>query len=180
MTPILPGGDAASFDEPLAMLVACHGRMRKQLATLARLEHHLPEHGCDTDARTAARAILRYFDSAAVHHHEDEEDSVMPRILARVPESRAVAARLAREHEELERQWRRLRPLLSGIAAGQRAVLSPRMVLDVTGAYDAHLASEEAELIPLAADVLTPDELRAIGREMATRRGVAASARAPA
>ena len=63
---------------------------------------------------------------------------------------------------------------------GQRAVLSPRTVLDVTGAYDAHLKAEEAELIPLAADVLTPDELRAIGREMATRRGVAASARAPA
>lgn len=172
MTPLPPGGDSASFDEPLAMLVACHARMRKQLATLARLERHLPEHGCDPDSRSAARAILRYFDSAAVHHHEDEEDSLMPRILARVPEARIVAARLAREHEELAEQWRHLRPLLSGIAAGQRAVLSPRMVLDVTGAYEAHLASEEAELIPLAADVLTPDELRAIGREMATRRGV--------
>jgi hypothetical protein len=121
---------------------------------------------------SAARAILRYFDSAAVHHHEDEEDSLMPRILARVPEARTCASRLAREHEELAEQWRPLRPLLSGIAAGQRAVLSPKMVLDVTGAYEAHLASEEAELIPLAADVLTPDELRAIGREMATRRGV--------
>jgi hypothetical protein len=172
MTPLLPGSDVASFDDPLAMLVACHDRMRKQLATLARLERHLPEHGCDNDSRTAARAILRYFDSAAVHHHEDEEDSVMPRILARVPEARTVAARLAREHEDLEGQWRRLRPLLSGIAAGQRAVLPPRMVLEVADAYDAHLKSEEAELIPLAADVLTPDELRAIGREMATRRGV--------
>ena len=172
MNPSLQGGDAATFDDPLAMLVACHGRMRKQLATLARLEQHLPEHGCDNDSRTAARAILRYFDSAAVHHHEDEEDSVMPRILARVPEARTVAARLAREHEDLEGRWRRLRPLLSGIASGQRAVLSPRMVLDVAGAYDAHLKSEEAELFPLAADVLTPDEFRAIGREMATRRGV--------
>jgi len=96
----------------------------------------------------------------------------MPRILARVPEARTVAARLAREHEELEGQWRRLRPLLSGIAAGQRAVLSPRMVREVAGAYDAHLTAEEAELIPLAADVLTPEDLREIGREMATRRGV--------
>ena len=176
MTPSLQGGDAASFDEPLAMLVACHARMRKQLATLARLERHLPEHGCDADARAAARAILRYFDSAAVHHHEDEEDSVMPRILARVPEARALATRLAREHEELAERWRHLRPALSGIAAGQRAVLSPRTVLDATAAYDAHMALEEAELIPLAADVLSPDELRAIGREMAGRRGVAVPA----
>ncbi|HEY8244201.1 MAG: hemerythrin domain-containing protein [Vicinamibacteria bacterium] len=173
MTPLPPGGDAASFDEPIAMLVACHVRMRKQLATLTRLERHLPEHGCDADARVAARAILRYFDSAAVHHHEDEEDSVMPRILARVPEARVLAARLAREHESLGEQWRRLRPLLSGIAAGQRAVLSPRMVLDVAAAYDAHIASEEAEFIPLAYDVLSADELRVIGQEMAGRRGVA-------
>ena len=176
MTTILPGGDAASFDEPLAMLVACHARMRKQLATLAKLERHLPEHGCDSDARAAARAILRYFDSAAVHHHEDEEDSLMPRILARVPEARTIASRLAREHEALADQWRPLRPLLSGIAAGQRAVLSPKMVLEVTAAYDAHLAAEEAELIPLAYDVLSPDELREIGREMATRRGVTVAA----
>jgi len=55
-------------------------------------------------------------------------------------------------------------------------VLSPKMVLEVTAAYDAHLAAEEAELIPLAYDVLSPDELREIGREMATRRGVTVAA----
>lgn len=168
----LPSADAATYDEPLAMLVACHGRIRKQLATLARLERHLPEHGCDADARAAARAILRYFDSAAVHHHEDEEESLIPRLLARVSEARPLAQRLARDHEDLAGRWRRLRPLLSGIAAGQRAVMPPRMVLDITAAYDAHIAFEEDELIPLAQEVLPPLEIAAMGREMALRRGV--------
>ena len=60
--PMLPGGDAATFDDPLAMLSACHLRIRKQLATLARLEHHLPEHGHDDDARAAHRAVAESVD----------------------------------------------------------------------------------------------------------------------
>ena len=173
MNPSLPGADAATFDEPLAMLVACHGRIHKQLGTLARLERHVPVHGHDADARAAARAIMRYFDSAAVHHHEDEEQSLMPRVLAKAPEARALASRLARDHDALAEHWRKLRPLLSGIATGQRAALPPKLVRDVTEAYEAHIAFEENELIPLAQDVLGADEIAAMGREMMLRRGVA-------
>ena len=36
---------APSFDDPLGMLSACHRRIERQLATLARLQRHLPEHG---------------------------------------------------------------------------------------------------------------------------------------
>ena len=179
MSALLPGGEAAGFDDPLAMLVACHGRIRKQLATLARLERHLPEHGHDADARAAARAIMRYFDSAAVHHHEDEEQSLMPRVLERAPDARALALRLAHEHALLAGRWRSLRPLLSGIACGQRAALPPRLVRDVTAAYEAHIELEEAEMIPLAQDVLGADAIAAIGREMALRRGIAVSATLP-
>lgn len=176
MNPMLPGGEAATFDDPLAMLSACHLRIRKQLATLERLERHLPEHGHDDDARAAARAILRYFDSAAVHHHEDEEASVLPRLVDRVPAARELADRLLREHGELARRWRRLRPLLSGIAAAQRSVMPPRLVRELAAAYDAHIGLEESELIPLAQEALSADEIATIGREMARRRGVGAPA----
>lgn len=173
---MLPGGEAATFDDPLAMLSACHLRIRKQLATLARLERHLPEHGHDDDARAAARAILRYFDTAAVHHHEDEESSLLPRLVGRVPEARVLSERLLREHGELAERWRRLRPLLSGIAAGQRAVLPPKLVHEIATAYHAHIEIEESELIPLARKALSADEIATIGREMAGRRGVAVAA----
>ena len=174
--PMLPGGEAATFDDPLAMLSACHVRIRKQLATLARLERHLPEHGHDDDARAAARAILRYFDSAAVHHHQDEEASLLPRLAARAPEARALSERLLREHGELAACWRRLRPLLSGIAAGQRAVLPPKLVHGMAAAYHAHIELEESRLIPLARSTLSADEVATIGSEMAGRRGVPVAA----
>ena len=168
-----PLGDspAPSFDDPLGMLSACHVRLEHQLATLQRLLRHLPEHGADASARSAARAVLRYFDQAEPNHHADEEASVFPRLLARVPSSRNLIARLEGEHEQLGLQWRKLRPLLAGIAGGQRANLPPALVHEVQRCYDAHLSIENEALIPLCAEHLTPEELVAIGAEMTARRG---------
>jgi len=165
---------APSFDDPLGMLSACHRRIERQLATLARLQRHLPEHGCDTDARAAARGIVKYFDTAAPNHHADEEESVFPRLEDAVP-ARPVTliAELEREHEALAAYWRKLRPLLAGIAAGQRANLAPKQVAEIVTAYEGHIAREESELIPLAARTFDAATIAAIGREMAQRRSVA-------
>ena len=69
---------AASFDEPLEMLAACHERIEAQLGTLERLAQHLPRHGCDADARSAAAAVVRYFDTAGMLHHQDEDEDLFP------------------------------------------------------------------------------------------------------
>ncbi|MDH4180446.1 MAG: hemerythrin domain-containing protein [Betaproteobacteria bacterium] len=164
---------APSFDDPLGMLRACHGRIERQLGTLRRLAAHLPGHGADRDAQAAARAILRYFDDAAPNHHADEEASVFPRLLARAPSARETIAALERDHHgAFEANWRRLRPLLAAIAAGSRETLPPALVREVCDAYAAHIALENDRLIPLCAETLTPAELAAIGAEMAARRGV--------
>ena len=99
--------------------------VERQLATLARLQRHLPEHGCDKDARAAARAILQYFDSAAPNHHADEEQSIFPRLAAAVPAAAGLIAGLDADHAALAANWRRLRPMLAAIAAGARATCRP-------------------------------------------------------
>jgi len=163
---------APSFDDPLGMLSACHGRIERQLATLDRLQRHLPEHGCDIDARAAARGILKYFDTAAPNHHADEEASVFPRLRNALPgRADVLIADLERDHRTLAANWRHLRPLLASIAAGARANLSPKEVAHVRAAYDAHIAKEESALIPLAAQAFDAAKLLEIGREMAERRG---------
>ena len=168
---LLADPTAPSFDDPLGMLSACHVRIERQLATLLRLQRHLPEHGCDTDARAAARGILKYFDTAALNHHADEEDSVFPRLDHALPDRRAtLLADLEDDHATLAARWRKLRPLLVGIAAGQRANLPPRQVAEIAAAYAAHIAREESELIPLAAKTFDAATIDAIGKEMAQRR----------
>ena len=61
--------------------------------------------------------------------------------------------------------------MLSGIAAAQRAVLPPKLVLDLTAAITLAHGVEEDELLPLATRVLDAEAIAAIGREMAARRG---------
>lgn len=170
---------APSFDDPLGMLFACHRRIEKQLATLARLQQHLPGHGSDEDARIAARAILKYFDEAAPNHHADEEASLFPRLRAVLPQrAEALIAPLLDDHALLAANWTALRPLLADIAAGTPAILPPAQVEAVRAAYAAHIAREDQDAFPLAAQVLDADALAAIGREMAERRGVSFDAKA--
>jgi len=166
-TPLAPG-----FDDPLGMLVACHRRIERELITLGRLQRHLPEHGCDDDARAAARAVLKYFDGAAPNHHADEEASVFPRLRAVAQGTAEVLlAELEHDHDEISASWRHLRPLLVGIAAGVRANLSPRQVDDLRTLYLSHIGREERLLIPFAVRALDGATLRKIGEEMAARRG---------
>jgi hemerythrin-like domain-containing protein len=166
---------APGFDDPLGLLTACHRRIERQLASLDRLRRHLPEHHADADARTAARAILRYFDTAAPHHHDDEERSLFPRLTAAAPDIAPIAATLQKEHRRLDAQWQKLRPLLAAIATGNGAFLPTRGVADFRAAYTTHLQREEADVLPVAAAVLDAATLRTIGQEMAERRDVAPS-----
>ncbi len=168
----------AGFEAPLEMLAACHGRIEQQCATLLRLVPHLAAHGADAEARSAAAAVMRYFDSAAPMHHADEEQDLFPALIESMAGSDAVCinqltGRLADEHRELERAWANLRVAMAGIAEG-----SPdRLPLDAAEAfvrlYEEHLAAEEAELLPMAARLIGDSELDRIGRAMRARRGIA-------
>jgi hemerythrin-like domain-containing protein len=172
-TPLFAEHTAPNFDDPLGMLSACHGRIERQLETLARLQRHLPENGCDHDARTAARAILRYFDTAVPNHHADEEQSLFPRLAQALPnDAPPLLADLHNDHAKLAAAWRKLRPVLAAIATGQRDNMSPRQVAEITAAYEAHIAREERDLFALAAQTFDAGTIAEIGLEMASRRGV--------
>ncbi|AXK39127.1 hemerythrin domain-containing protein [Crenobacter cavernae] len=161
---------APSFDEPLEMLAACHDKLRRFCKMLTALPEHLKMHGADENAIDAARAILRYFDHAGPHHHQDEEDELFPLLRERDPGAAEALIRLHREHEVFVEQWQALRPALERVASGEAAELPAELVASYVGDYRAHIAFEEEWLFPLAAHLITPDELAAAGSRMAARR----------
>lgn len=170
----LPSG---GFEVPLEMLSACHARIEQQCATLQRLLPHLASHGADGDARAAAAAVMRYFDTAAKHHHEDEEKDLFPALIESMAGSDPVCLRemtqgLAAEHRELEARWCHLRAVLEQIAAGHTVPLDTEDVQALVGLYERHMAREEQELLPMAARLLSAEELERIGRAMRERRGI--------
>ena len=168
---------AAGFEVPLEMLSACHARIEQQCATLRRMVVHLARHGVDEDARVAAAGVMRYFDTAAVHHHADEERDLFPALIEAMAGSDAVCLRelttsLASEHRELEVHWQRVRGLLARVVAGDGAALESSAVEGLVGRYQQHVEREEKELLPMAARLLSDDDLDRIGRAMRRRRGI--------
>jgi len=174
MKDLLPA--APTFDQPLKMLYACHDRIRAQCETLHRLVSYLLEQGNDTQATQAARAILRYFDTAGQHHHQDEEQDLFPALLAEGDSEAAKhVARLLEEHQALDAAWQALRPQLAALAEERGNTLDAGIATHFIDRYTHHIAFENGSLLPLAQTLLDAKTLERIGRNMAIRRGLGAS-----
>jgi hemerythrin-like domain-containing protein len=176
----IPGHSSPSvgFEVPLEMLAACHLRVQDQCSTLLRLAPHIAAQGSDRPAREAATAVMRYFDTSARHHHDDEERDLFPALIESMAGSDAVCLReltaaLTAEHRELDARWQALRAVLVQVAAGQAVQLALEDVSSFAAAYEQHIAREEAELLPMARRLLGDAELDRIGLAMRTRRAVA-------
>lgn len=171
------GAAAPSFDHPLEMLHACHGKIQRQLDTLQKLSAHLPAHGCDKQAQQAAQSILRYFDTAGQFHHQDEEENLFPTLIALdVPnkdEIKALIDRLLAQHAVMFSAWSDMRAILVKIAEGENTPLPEAMIERLSGNYTRHIQLEETELLPLSARLLSTQRLAEIGKSMAQRRGAA-------
>ena len=173
MTTSLLGAAAPGFDRPLDVLEACHGRIAKQCDTLDRLLAHLPTYGTDTQSQQAARAVLAYFEPAAVHHHDNEERNLFP-LLELVGASGAcdLIETLTLEHDELALLWRRLRMGLQQIEAGAASTLDEAMTRRFITLNRTHLEFENTHVLPLARQALGAAEIERLGRAMSVRRGV--------
>lgn len=167
------GTVAPGFDQPLDVLLACHGRFEKQCATLEKLLIHLPDHGSNTEAQQAARNILNYFDSAAVHHHDDEERNLFP-LLERAGQGEwcEVVELLTGEHDDLAQLWRALRPPLQAITQGEAVALNATHAERFIALHRSHIAFENERVLPLARQILSAADLLTLGQAMAARRGL--------
>lgn len=164
------------FDQPLGLLSDCHRRVERFLTILDRVGKESPDDSLPDQYREGLNTALNYFRDAAPKHTRDEEDSLFPRI-QHSSEAKAIMERLESEHqfadlfhaelEEMGRRW---------LTQGALAPRSRRRFCECTEKllklYAEHIRVEDEELFPLAATLLSPDAIAAIGREMAARRGL--------
>jgi hemerythrin-like domain-containing protein len=170
----------SDFQDPLGMLSDCHRRIKRFLETLITVAEQARGAALDEQHQRALETALRYFREGAPKHTSDEEDSLFPRIRIRAAaanEGSALLTDLHSDHlavvtrhgevDELGRTW-----LSHGMLTVEETERLIQLLHGLRETYDEHIETEESELFPFAAKLLTPSDLQEVGKEMARRRGL--------
>lgn len=157
----------------VALLAACHERIRRFVALAHRVATHEDAPGDEITA--ACEQVDRYFTLALPLHVADEEESIAPRLRGR---SSAVDGAL----DTMKRQHRAHEPELvaflravgavgrdPGDEAAKAALLERARDLDAE--LTEHLEMEETVLFPAIREHLSPDVQAEIVAELRKRRG---------
>jgi hemerythrin-like domain-containing protein len=183
--PITIGAKRESdFTDPIGMLGDCHRRIEMFLDVLLRVSEAARGGSLTDEQRGAFDNALRYFREGAPRHTADEEESLFPRLRqTRDPQTPALLARIEsleeehgcadRIHAEVDRlgqSW-----LTNGKLAAEDAAHLVTILTQLREIYRHHIAAEDNEVFPAAAAVLSDSDRQAIGKEMASRRGIRSS-----
>lgn len=151
-----------------------HRRIEARLGELEEAVAALADPARRDEAVQGIFEAARFFSRGAVRHHDDEEQTLFPR-LAEVAALSPVVAALRDEHAEHDRAWAPIAAMVrewdeGGPTAREEAEL-PGLVARLGAVYRAHIAREERELFPAARAALGPSVAEEMGREMLARRG---------
>lgn len=170
------------FDEPLGLLSDCHRRIERFLGALRSVCAARQGGALNPAELETLRRAREYFRVAAPRHTQDEEVSLFPQLRASAdPRASAALDALARleadhgvadqKHGEVDRLVTRWLDsgALDAAAVGELA----RLLDELQAIYRGHIALEDQEIFPLAAEVLSQQQILRVGGEMAQRRGLA-------
>lgn len=176
---LFAGAAAPSPENVEEFLMACHRRIEQRLDALERAAAAIEANR--EEALAVFESAFRFLDSSGALHTEDEEDSVFPRLRARMEAGeRVYLAELEHDHAEAGGIYRHLRALVEGAAQGDADVAAIRGAVErLTALYRRHIASEDAALSGYARRLLTPEDRGAIAAEMRARRQLPDAISAP-
>src|SRR5512138_1878024 len=159
----------------LDLLVECHERIRSFLALARRIAD--ARSPAAEEVRQAAAQVSRYFSKALPLHAEDEERSILPRLLGRDPAVDAELETMRREHAEHERPMRALIDACDALELeperhSELAATVGQATSELERHFAAHLRREEDVIFPAVRRFLDSQSDAQVVREIRARRGV--------
>lgn len=172
----------AGFDQPIDMLIDCHRRIEHFLDVLVRVVDRYAGQVLDAEGRQALAAAQQYFANSAPKHTADEEQSLFPRMRSAdaEPATCDLLEQLRQEHQTADDLHARVDRLLDEWLAAHESLPDDRLatlradLAALKNLYATHIHLEEQQIFPSAAKLLSNSQLREVGEEMRTRRGLAA------
>jgi len=165
-------------DGPISAFSNCHAGILSRFERLRRLPQLLADPADLPAARQFADSMVRFVREAVFEHHAEEEEALFPAVIRSASAGdekslvQSLAARLTREHRELEAQWAKIEPALKNIARGRAASLDAAALERLCVAYAAHATFEETAWLPLSERILKPNDQAALGLTLHLRHAL--------
>lgn len=163
---------SVTFAEPIDMLYACHGKVKRFCSQIDMLPAYIGEHGFNRVAEEAVERIKHYFTVAAPLHHQDEEEDFFPLLVQYAPQAAVTVEKLEGQHERLHENWMALDAHFNRLQSGVEKQPDKALMRCFTEGYAAHIELEEA-LFEMGKTCIPPEKLSVAGRKMAARRRLA-------
>ena len=164
-----------STDNPLNEFTGCHEGIVEDLKQLQRMLVLLNESPGHADIRKIAKTMIAFYREVMLLHHEEEEHELFTAVMdSAAGEDEASVARdqikrLVAEHRELERMWEIIEPDLRLLAKGKDSHLDQAIAASLAQQYLEHADYEEQVFLPLAASMLSKNDLSALGLSLHMR-----------
>ncbi|MCC6150806.1 MAG: hemerythrin domain-containing protein [Planctomycetes bacterium] len=175
--------------DPHARLVFAHTELRAQLHALLRAARLMLLGKGDFALAPVIAKALRFLAVDVQLHARDEEESLLPRLRAKLKDPQSHFAyllehieqdhhELSQLHRDFDAAARKLSARLPFEGAAQRGQLEPELKIyrerlsSLIAIYDSHMKVEERDIFPALAVVFTPEERSAIAAEMNERRAM--------
>ena len=179
--PVGIGVAAGTFTNPIGLMSDCHRRIERFLKVLLIVTQEAEGKPLSPEQRSGLAAALKYFREAAPRHTADEEEDLFPalrrsaqpgvsQILERVERLETDHKMAAEWHAEVDEAGERW--LSQNHLPAEEVSRLKDALLALSTLYQAHIEVEDREIFPLAQQELTKSEKEAMGRRMASRRGV--------
>jgi hemerythrin-like domain-containing protein len=156
-----------------------HGALAAMLKSILMLLRQARDKATTPDF-TALRAMLFYVDEfPEKRHHRKESTLLFPKLRARTPQHRDLLDQLEQDHSHGEARIRELEHALiafemMGDKKRQEFEAAVERYIDF---YRSHMAMEEREILPLAEQVLTPEDWRELDEAFLENRDGLAGAK---
>ena len=175
--------------DPHARLVYAHNELRAQLHALLRVSRLMLLGKGDFALAPIIAKALRFLATDVQLHARDEEESLLPRLRAKLKDPQSHFAyllehieqdhlELASLHRDFDAAARKLSARLPFEGMAKRGQLEPELkayrehLARLLAIYDSHMKVEERDVFPALAVVFTPRERDEIAAEMDERRAL--------
>lgn len=159
----------------------CHQAIIENFNQLQDLLQMIRESPHSGKIRKMAKKLIGFFKDIVLTHHAEEEQELFTAVMdsaaneeeASLP--RKYIKQLVAEHREFEQMWLQIEPDIKRLSKGKPADLDFETASKLADQYLAHADFEEQYFLPLAAKMLSKNELSALGLSMHMRHQEAAS-----